>query len=107
MQVQDPDQRNALWLALIQREVDATEGNEADISNRMKAIDRCVGERLLRGTLAVEDALGCLPEQETLFYYKKVLLKHMEASSHKVCIRVAQVEVPVCCLLLLICGKQF
>lgn len=84
VQVTDPDQRNALWLALIQLEVDAAEGASGDLGNRIAAIDRCIEDRMVRGTLAVEDALRFLPEQETLASYKQVLLKHMEASSQKV-----------------------
>ena len=80
----DPDQRNALWLALIQLEVDAAESAGGNLGNRIAAIDRCITDRMARGTLAVEDALRFLPEQETLASYKQVLLKHMEASSQKV-----------------------
>jgi hypothetical protein len=85
LQVADPDERSALWLSPIQLEIDAAggAGGPGDASRRIEAIDRCVGDRLRQGTLAIEDALGFLPEQETLHYYKKVLLKHMETTSHK------------------------
>ena len=83
-QVADADQRNALWLTLIQQEIDAAEGASGSVANRIEAIDRCVGDRLAQGALAVEDALSLLPEQRTLHHYKRVLLKHMEATTHKV-----------------------
>jgi hypothetical protein len=85
LQVGDADQRNALWLLMIQGEVNATDGSDKDMSCRVNAIDRCIEDQMLRDNLTVEDALRFLPEQQTLQHYKRVLLKHMEATSRKVC----------------------
>lgn len=84
MQVSDADQRNSLWLLMIQHEVDATDGSEEEMAHRVDAIDRCIEDQMLRGNLTFEDALKFLPEQENLQHYKRVLLKHMEATSRKV-----------------------
>lgn len=89
VQVEDVDERNSLWLALIQLEIGGSEGAPGDVAHRVEAIDRWIGDRLMRGTLSVEDALGLLPEQEMLRDYKRVLLKHMEASTQ-------QVRLPAC-----------
>ena len=116
LQVADPDERSTLWLALIQHEIDSATSHHTtspdsaahpsshdstpdladpavdthspeSIERRVAAVDRCVGDRLVQGALAVEDALGLLPEQNTLRHYKAVLLKHMEATSLKVRLR--------------------
>jgi hypothetical protein len=70
---------------MIQDEVDATDGLDKDVSHRVNAVDRWIEDQMLRGNLTVEDASRFLPEQETLQNYKRVLLKHMEATSRKVC----------------------
>jgi hypothetical protein len=100
MQVADAAERERLWLELIELEVDTAAaagrpvaasgstrggtgaGTSGDVATGdLDGLDRCIRDWVAHGALALEDALGRLPEQRTLHGYQRVLLKHMEATS--------------------------
>jgi hypothetical protein len=59
------------------------EMSKDELDDRLRALDRCISDWLLRGPLMVEDVLSLFPEQRSLRHFKGVLVKHMEAASAK------------------------
>ena len=62
----------------------SNEHMQAAVEMQLKDLDPCITHFLQKGVLAIEDLLVLLPEHRTIKSYKRILVKHMESTSHQV-----------------------